>query len=196
MIVIMTAVYYLGTGIISMPRVMLINQRIAHDARNPNSQSSFVDSTSAMLSTLATVLFSKYFSALGDHVGRRPVLIISALFSLVSNIIWLSASTPLGFYVASMVSGLADIFFYVGISWICDLAPEKSQRGKAIGLYVGTVAGLTLSLGTPPPFPPCHDFPQLFRLGLCSPHAERSREHTKFLSSYISLSCSCSFFFP
>jgi MFS family permease len=189
MIVALTSLYYLGTGIISMPRVMLINQRIADDPQHPNSKSAFVDSTSAILSTLATVLFSKYFSALGDHLGRRPVLIISTLFSLVSNLIWLNASAPLGFYVASVVSGIADIFFYVGISWICDLASEKSHRGKSIGLYVGTVVGLTLSIGTFPPSSFSYML-QPFLWELSFPLEARLLELTKSLSSSTFSSCS------
>lgn len=130
-----------------MPSVMLINQRIAGDSRHPTSQSAFVDSTSVMLNTVATVLFSKYISSLGDYVGRRPVLGISTIFSIASNLLWLASTSSSGFYLASIVRGVADVFFYVGISWLCDIASEKVHRGKVIGLYVGTVAGLTLSIG-------------------------------------------------
>lgn len=144
----MTAIYYVGVGITVMPRVMLINQRIAGNSRHPNSESAFVDSTAVMLNTLATVLFSKYFSSLGDYIGRRPVLGISIIFSIASNLLWLGSTSPLGFYLASIVRGVGDIFFYVGISWLCDIASDKTDRGKAIGLYVGTVAGLTLSIGS------------------------------------------------
>jgi hypothetical protein len=139
-----------------MPRIMLINQRIAGDPRHPNAQSSFVDSTSVMLSTLTTILFSKYFSALSDHLGRRPILALSTLFSIVSSALWLQSTSSTGFFLASLAGGLANIFFFVGLAWLCDHSINQIQRGKAIALYVGTVIGLTLSIGLPPSPPPRH----------------------------------------
>jgi MFS family permease len=142
-----SAIFYLGIGMTALPRTMLINQQIAGDSRHPNAQSSFVDSTCVLLSTVTTIFFSKYFSAMGDHIGRRPILIVSTVFSLLSTAMWLISSSATGFYVASLAAGIANIFFFVAIAWLCDHAIHQAERGKAIALYVGTVIGLTLSIG-------------------------------------------------
>lgn len=126
---------------------MLINDRITGNPQDPNSQSTFIDSTSIMLSTLATILFSKYFSSMGDYIGRRPVLSIACIFSILANIIWIKSIYPRDIYLASIISGICDIYLYVGLSWICDIIPNKLERGKYVGAYIGTVAGLTFSIG-------------------------------------------------
>lgn len=139
--------YYLGVGVTIMPRAMLINDRIAGDPQHPNSESAFVDSTSIILSTIATILFSKYFSAMGDYVGRRPVLASACIFSIIANILWIKSTKQGDIFIASVVSGVCDIYLYVVLSWICDTIPNKIDRGKYVGAFIGTVAGLTFSIG-------------------------------------------------
>ena len=92
-----------------------------------------------------------------DRFGRRPLLILGGVLTVVALMLHLVANTLPLFVVARSLLGIAEAFFFVAaVAAISDLAPPE-RRGEAInigslalylGLAVGPVVGETiLSLG-------------------------------------------------
>jgi MFS family permease len=141
--------YYFAIGLTSISLSLLINQRIAGHAEHPNSDSVFVQSTVVFIHSTTSFIIGRYTSGLGDYLGRKPVLIASSLVCILSRYVYYSAHTPQVFYLAAILSGCLDLYYFSSLAWICDLFPEGPQRSKRVGLFSGTVGGLTLTIAAP-----------------------------------------------
>ena len=93
--------------------------------------------------------FGRYTSGLGDYIGRKPVLIASSLVCILSRYVYYSATTPIMFYFAAILSGCLDLFYFSTLAWICDLFKVGPQRSKRVGLFSGVVGGLTFTIAAP-----------------------------------------------
>jgi MFS family permease len=93
----------------------------------------------ALLLTLVTV------GALSDHVGRRPVLVVSLVVEVASMIIFMRAHSVGGLLAARVLQGLATGAATGAISAsLIDLAPrDRPKRGPLVNT-VGPAVGLTV----------------------------------------------------
>jgi MFS family permease len=149
-LIIVTAVlYFMGVAITGIPITLLINQRIAGDAEDPNAESAFVSATNSFVHSVLSFIFGRYTSGFGDYVGRKPVLFLSAFCFFASRILYIISYTPAGFYLAGIVGGVFDCYYFSALAWICDVFPEGSRRSKRIGLFTGVVGGLAFLIGLP-----------------------------------------------
>jgi MFS family permease len=141
--------YYFAIGLTSISLSLLINQRIAGHPEEPNSESVLVQSTVVFIHSTTSFLLGRYTSGLGDYLGRKPVLIASSLVCVLSRYVYYSAHNPEMFYFAAILSGCLDLFYFSSLAWICDLFHEGTQRSKRVGLFSGTVGGLTFTIAAP-----------------------------------------------
>eukprot|EP01031_Cornospumella_fuschlensis_P024486 gene24486-29595_t len=149
LLIAVSVVYFLGVTVSTFPLILLVNERIAGDAEDPNSESVFVYTTINILNTIMTFLTARYTSGLGDYVGRKPVLIAAVLFFALSRAIYLGAHTPGVFYIGAVISGSFECFYYSMLAWICDLFPDPRRRSKRVGFFVGMCAGFAFVIGVP-----------------------------------------------
>ncbi len=99
LIIVVSILNYVAIGLTIVPLKLLINQRIAGDATEPSRASSFVDTTNIFLYAVMSFICARYTSGLGDYVGRKPLLLMSSIMTIVTRIIYISAQTPAWFYV-------------------------------------------------------------------------------------------------
>jgi hypothetical protein len=124
LIIIASMINFIAIGLTVVPLKLLINQRITGDPTEPNSKSAFVDTTNIFLYAVASFICGRYTSGLGDYVGRKPMLIFSAVITILTRFIYISSKTASGFYIGAVVGGACDCFYFSGIAWICDFYPE------------------------------------------------------------------------
>ena len=83
---------------------------------------------------------------LADHRGRRPTVVVGALFAAVAGLLYLVPAGLPGLIAARLVLGMGEgTVFTAGSAWIVDLAPV-GRRGRVIGLY-GLAVWSGLSIG-------------------------------------------------
>jgi MFS family permease len=149
LVIVVSVLYFLGVAMSAFPLILLINKRIAGDAEDPDAESVFVYTTVGILHTFMNFLTGRYTSGLGDYVGRKPVLIASMLVFTLSRLVYLSAQTPGAFYVAAVITGSFECFYFSILAWICDLFPDPQRRSKRVGFFVGMCAGFAFVIGVP-----------------------------------------------
>lgn len=95
--------------------------------------------------SLMQLVATPYLGALSDRVGRRPVLIISQIGTVLSFVLLgLANSLPL-LFVARILDGISGGNISTAQAYISDVAEEK-DRAKAYGL-IGAAFGLGFILG-------------------------------------------------
>jgi MFS transporter, DHA1 family, tetracycline resistance protein len=95
--------------------------------------------------SLMQLIATPYLGALSDRVGRRPVLIISQVGTLLSFILLgLANSLPL-LFIARLLDGISGGNISTAQAYISDVVEEK-DRAKAYGL-IGAAFGLGFILG-------------------------------------------------
>lgn len=149
LIISVAAMIFLSMALTAFPLILLVNKRIAGSAQNPNSASVFVYTTIRFLHNFTSFMFGRYTGGLGDYTGRKPVLVMSILNFVLSRVIYLGAYTPGAFYVAAIISGSYDCFYFTVLAWICDLFPEANGRSKRVGVFVGVGGGVAFVIGAP-----------------------------------------------
>lgn len=149
LVILAGVLYYFAIGLTSISLSLLINQRIAGNPEEPNSESVLVQSTVVFIHSTTSFIVGRYTSGLGDYIGRKPVLIASSLICVLSRYVYYSAHTAEVFYFAAILSGCLDLFYFSSLAWICDLFREGPQRSKRVGIFSGTVGGLTLTIAAP-----------------------------------------------
>lgn len=106
-------------------------------------------------------LFAPMLGMLSDRYGRRPILLISMLFSGIDYVIMAMAPTLAWLYVGRTLSGISGGSFTAASAYIADVSePEKRAQnfgiiGAAfgIGFIIGPAAGgLLAQWGTRLPF--------------------------------------------
>lgn len=148
-IIVLATLHYFSIAISAIPLLLLINARIAGSAQNPNSESAFVAATVSFVHSVLSFLFGRYTAGLGDYVGRKPVIILSAMFFICSRILYLQSKSAGGFYVAAVIGGIFECYYFAMLAWVCDLFPEASRRSKRIGVFTGILGGFSFTFGVP-----------------------------------------------
>jgi MFS family permease len=148
-IIVLATLHYFSIAISAIPLMLLINTRIAGAAEDPNSESAFVGATVSFVHSILSFLFGRYTAGLGDYVGRKPVVIMSSVFFIISRILYLQAKSAPGFYVAAVIGGVFECYYFAMLAWVCDLYHEPSRRSKRIGVFTGILGGFSFTFGVP-----------------------------------------------
>lgn len=100
--------------------------------------------------SLMQLLFARIWGRVSDHVGRRPVLIVSLSSSALSYLM-LAAAWSLGawavpmLFVARMLAGVAGATIQVAQAYIADVTSD-AHRARGMGL-IGAAFGLGMVVG-------------------------------------------------
>ncbi|BDI31671.1 tetracycline resistance MFS efflux pump [Capsulimonas corticalis] len=90
-------------------------------------------------------LFAPLFGALSDRYGRRPILLISLLFTGLDYIIMALAPTLVWLYVGRILSGITGASYTAATAYIADISPPE-KRAQNFGL-VGAAFGVGFIIG-------------------------------------------------
>jgi MFS family permease len=149
LIIISAVLYFMSITMSTIPLTLLINKRIAGHANDPNAKSAFVQATNSFIYSGLGFLCGRYTSGLGDYLGRKPILIMSALAMVGSRVVYIHSHSASGFYFGGLLGGAFDCFYFSSLAWICDVYPEESRRSKRVGLFTGVVGGFAFIIGVP-----------------------------------------------
>jgi multidrug resistance protein len=114
------------------------------------------------------LVFAPVWGRISDHVGRRPVLLVSLVGSVVGYVLLAAASSLAMLFVARLVAGVAGANIPVAQAYIADVTtPAERTRGMGLigaafglGMVIGPAIGGALSLVGP-------RVPETFAAGLC-----------------------------
>ncbi len=95
--------------------------------------------------SLMQLVATPYLGALSDRIGRRPVLIISQVGTLLSFVLLGMANTLPLLFVARILDGVSGGNISTAQAYISDVTDEK-DRAKAFGV-IGAAFGLGFILG-------------------------------------------------
>lgn len=90
-------------------------------------------------------LFSPLLGTLSDRYGRRPVLLLSLLFSGLDYVIMALAPSLLWLYIGRILSGITGASFTAATAYIADVSPPE-KRSQNFGL-IGAAFGIGFILG-------------------------------------------------
>lgn len=90
-------------------------------------------------------LFSPLLGMLSDRFGRRPVLLLSLLFTGVDYVIMALAPTLTWLYVGRTISGIVGASFTAASAYIADVSPPE-KRSQNFGL-LGAAFGVGFIIG-------------------------------------------------
>jgi multidrug resistance protein len=118
--------------------------------------------------SLMQLVFAPVWGRISDHVGRRPVLLVSLVGSVVGYVLLAAASSLAMLFVARLVAGVAGANIPVAQAYIADVTtPAERTRGMGLigaafglGMVIGPAIGGALSLVGP-------RVPETFAAGLC-----------------------------
>jgi len=94
---------------------------------------------------LMQFLFSPVLGTLSDRYGRRPVLLLSLLFSGVDYVIMALAPSLIWLYIGRILSGITGASFTAATAYIADVSPPE-KRSQNFGL-IGAAFGIGFILG-------------------------------------------------
>ncbi len=95
--------------------------------------------------SLMQFLGAPFFGRLSDRVGRRPVLLITMVFSFFSYVLFGLAGSMLALWISRIMAGLAGANISTAQAYISDITtPENRGRGMAM---IGIAFGLGFVLG-------------------------------------------------
>ena len=144
-----TACYFLAVGLSALSLIFLVNERIAGDASEPNRQSIFVQTTVIFLNNASSFVFLRYNSGLGDFIGRKPMLVFSSFFMLVTRLLYSQAQKPAHFFVIAIIAGATESFYFSTVAWVCDIIPNHAERSRYYGIFTGIVGLSAVVFGVP-----------------------------------------------
>ncbi|RJO70679.1 MFS transporter [Nocardia panacis] len=129
-------------GCIDLTIVTTALPSITHDLDTSLGVSQLV--LSAFLTALA--MFMVTAGRLGDHLGRKPTLLIGAAVFVLASV-GAALAPSIGWLVAArFVQGAACAILYTGTSTLVETLFEEGARGRAIG-WLYAVNGIGLALG-------------------------------------------------
>ncbi|BDI32226.1 tetracycline resistance MFS efflux pump [Capsulimonas corticalis] len=94
---------------------------------------------------LMQFLFSPLLGSLSDRYGRRPVLLLSLLFTVVDYVIQALAPTIEWLFVGRILAGITGASFTVANAYIADVTPPE-KRAQSYGM-IGAAFGIGFILG-------------------------------------------------
>ncbi len=90
-------------------------------------------------------LFTPFWGRLSDHVGRRPILLVSLAASTVGYLIWGFSGTLAMLFVSRLVAGAGNANIACAQAYVADVTTAEN-RAKGMGL-IGAAFGLGFVLG-------------------------------------------------
>lgn len=126
---------------------IVIVELVVSGVKTATSESVLVIANAFLINSATRVIVSKTFGTLSDFVGRKPLLVWSALCWVVSRGFLVTATTEEEFYLAAFIYGL-DVFGPVSQAWIADIVIDE-KRGLAYGIAAGVGFGLAFAIGLP-----------------------------------------------
>lgn len=94
---------------------------------------------------LMQFFFSPILGSLSDRFGRRPVLLLSLLFSGLDYVIMALAPSLVWLYIGRTLSGITGASFTAASAYIADVSPPE-KRSQNFGL-IGAAFGIGFILG-------------------------------------------------
>ena len=94
---------------------------------------------------LMQFLFSPILGGLSDRFGRRPVLLLSLVFSGIDYILMALAPTIGWLFVGRVLAGITGASFTAASAYIADISPPE-KRAQNFGL-IGAAFGIGFILG-------------------------------------------------
>lgn len=126
---------------------IVIVELVVSGVKTATSASVLVLANAFLINSATRVVVSKTFGSLSDFVGRKPLLVWSAICWIVSRGFLVSATADEEIYLAAFIYGL-DVFSPVSQAWIADIVVDE-ERGKAYGVAAGVGFGLAFAMGLP-----------------------------------------------
>jgi MFS transporter, DHA1 family, tetracycline resistance protein len=97
--------------------------------------------------SLMQFLFTPVWGRVSDHVGRRPVILVSLFGSVASYILFARAESVLALLASRMLAGVAGANLAAAQAYIADVTtPETRARGMG---WISAAFGLGYMLGPP-----------------------------------------------
>ena len=92
-------------------------------------------------------LFAPMMGALGDHFGRKPVLVLSTLGLGLDFLLMAFAPTLTWLFIGRIIAGIMGASFSTGAAYIADVsAPEKrAQNFGLVGVTFATSSAVQLT---------------------------------------------------
>jgi DHA1 family tetracycline resistance protein-like MFS transporter len=95
--------------------------------------------------SIAQFIFAPFLGRLSDRIGRRPIMVLSLIGSVVGYVIFAFANSLTGLFIARIIAGCAAANISTAHAIIADSFP-KEERTKGMGM-VGAAIGLGFVLG-------------------------------------------------
>lgn len=101
----------------------------------------------AAIAPFMTFLFAPYWGSLSDSKGRRPVILISIVISMVGYLMFSMVNSLLLLLLSRLLAGIGSGNFSAAQAYIADIS-DPSKRAKNMGL-IGAAFGLGFIFGPP-----------------------------------------------
>jgi len=95
--------------------------------------------------SLMQFLFNPILGKISDRIGRKPVIVISLLFTVASYVLFAFSNSFLLLFASRLLAGLGGSNIGVAQAYIADVT-DKSERAKGMGL-IGAAFGLGFVFG-------------------------------------------------
>jgi MFS family permease len=90
-------------------------------------------------------VFTPFWGRLSDHVGRRPILLLSLTASTLGYLIWGFSSSLAMLFISRLVAGAGNANIACAQAYVADITSQEN-RAKGMGL-IGAAFGLGFVLG-------------------------------------------------
>ena len=95
--------------------------------------------------SLMQFLFNPMLGKLSDKIGRKPIILISLMLTIISYVVFAYSTTFWHLLISRTLAGFGGSNIGVAQAYIADVTP-KEQRAKGMGL-IGAAFGLGFTLG-------------------------------------------------
>ncbi|PWT99701.1 MAG: tetracycline resistance MFS efflux pump [Candidatus Melainabacteria bacterium] len=95
--------------------------------------------------SLMQFLLMPFWGRLSDHIGRRPILLISLFTSAVGYLIWGFSNSLVALFASRLIAGAGNANISVAQAYVADVTtPENRAKGMGV---IGAAFGLGFVLG-------------------------------------------------
>ncbi|NUM79305.1 MFS transporter, partial [bacterium] len=95
--------------------------------------------------SMMTFLFMPVWGKLSDHHGRRPIILITVVGSVIAYILFSTATSLWMLFLSRTLAGIANSNLSVAQAYIADVT-KPEERAKGMGL-IGSAFGLGFVFG-------------------------------------------------